>query len=125
MGEPGFWTIAIMAVTALVLIGWDIYVAFFNRTPNEKDTISGILLGWSKRVWVLPYAFGVLGGHLFVPRTGEPFFGHVGSTGLLLVVGLAVGIVGLFSRRTDRPWPIQSPFLLVLGAVMGHLFWSQ
>jgi len=59
------WTIFFIGGTALLLIAWDVYVAFFNKTPNDRDTISGIVLGWARKHPVVPFAFGVLMGHLF------------------------------------------------------------
>ena len=44
------------------LIGWDIYVAM---TPVKGDTISEIMLTFAMSHPVIPFAFGVLFGHLF------------------------------------------------------------
>jgi len=55
-------TIAIIAIVTVGLIAWDIYVF---KTPEVGDTISEILLEWAKRNPIIPFAFGVLMGHLF------------------------------------------------------------
>lgn len=124
--SPRDWTILIMAIATVGLIGWDVYVAFFNRTPNKDDTISGILLGWSRRVWILPYAFGVLCGHLFLPGLGEIGLDRIWSVIVLLSVGLVISGLGLWiTYRRKLGWPVQAPALLLGGIAMGHLFWPQ
>jgi hypothetical protein len=60
-------TIGILVVVTALLIGWDIWVAVNNE---EGDTISEILL-WVGEHPVLPFAFGVLMGHLFWPQRKE------------------------------------------------------
>ena len=60
-------TLTLLAVSAAVLIGWDVYVAL-NDVPNDRDTISGIVLGFARRHTIVPFAFGVLMGHLFWPQ---------------------------------------------------------
>lgn len=124
--DPRIWTIIIMAVCTAILIGWDVYVVFFNRVKNDHDTISGILLGWSRSVWALPYAFGVLCGHFFLPSLCETGLSSVWSVIVLLIVGLLISGVGLWVvRHRKQGWPIQSPALLLVGIAMGHLFWPQ
>jgi len=61
-------TIWLLIGVAVLLISWDIYVAFFNKTPNSKDTISGVVLGFAQKHPVIPFAFGVLMGHFFWPQ---------------------------------------------------------
>jgi hypothetical protein len=121
----GTITTIIMSVAFAGLIGWDVYVAFFNRQPNREDTISGILLGWSKRVWILPYAFGVLGGHLFLPALFGPVVGQVFGVLVLVVSAALVTFAGIAIRDAGRRWPWQAPVLIVSGVLMGHLFWPQ
>ena len=58
------WTIVFIITATLGLIGWDIY-AFLKG--GSMVTISLVILGWSKDYPILPFAFGVLCGHLFVP----------------------------------------------------------
>lgn len=125
----GTITIALMAVCAAILIGWDIYVAFGNDTPNREDTISGILLEWSRVAWILPYAFGVLAGHLFLPVSPLSLAGCPAGlcVGILLASGLAVSGFNIWARRRGSvyPWPVQAPLLLLAGVVAGHVLWFQ
>jgi len=123
--DPRQWTILVMVVTCLWIIGWDIYVAFFNQVPNRQDTISGILLSWAERVWALPYAAGVLMGHLFCPALGGPVLGSVWSTLLLLLTGLLVAGVGRKFRQLNIGWTWQGPVLVCLGVFAGHFLWPQ
>lgn len=64
MNWPKKVTISILIAVALLLIGWDIYVAV---NKDEGDTISEIFL-WVSRHPIVPCAFGVLMGHLFWPQ---------------------------------------------------------
>jgi len=61
-------TIWLLIGTATVLVAWDVYAAFLNDTPNDRDTISGVVLGWARRHPVVPFALGVLAGHLLWPQ---------------------------------------------------------
>jgi len=65
---PRTWTIGILIAVTLLLIMWDVYVAFFNKVPNRQDTISGVVLGFAKRHPVIPFAIGVVCGHLLWPQ---------------------------------------------------------
>lgn len=58
------WTIGILVFVTAALIGWDIYVA----TQAGSATISAVVLGWAMAHPVVPFAFGVLMGHLFWPQ---------------------------------------------------------
>lgn len=61
-------TKVLMLSIAIVLIGWDIYVAA-NDIPG--DTISELTLSWAFMHPVIPFAVGVLCGHLFWPQGGS------------------------------------------------------
>ena len=119
------WTIIMMGVAVALLIVWDVYVAFFNRVSNRVDTISGITLGWSKKVWSLPFAFGVLGGHLFWPALGGPILGGVWSIPMLLAIALVISGMGWWFGRQNKGWAFQGPVLVVLGVLAGHGLWPQ
>lgn len=58
-------TIGLLLVVAVLLIVWDVYVA--NNTPTG-DTISEITLLAASKHPVIPFAFGVICGHLFWPQ---------------------------------------------------------
>lgn len=63
-------TLTMLALVTLLLIAWDVYVAF-NETRG--DTISECFL-WLSAHPALPFAFGILAGHLAWPqylRKGE------------------------------------------------------
>lgn len=64
LGTPTkFKTVWILAVVCAILIGWDVYAAMSTTEP----TISALTLWFSKHP-VVPFAAGVLGGHLFWPQ---------------------------------------------------------
>ena len=58
-------TISILAAVTLLLIAWDIYVA---TNKQKGDTISEVVLGFARRHPVIPFALGVLMGHLLWPQ---------------------------------------------------------
>lgn len=58
-------TISILVAAVLALIAWDVVVAM-NPTPG--DTISEITLAFAMRHPALPFAVGVVCGHLFWPQ---------------------------------------------------------
>lgn len=58
-------TIGILIACAAILIGWDIYVA---ANSSSGDTISEITLGFAQKHPVVPFALGVIMGHLFWPQ---------------------------------------------------------
>lgn len=119
------WTIVVMSIAAGCLIVWDLYAAFILPQPNEVDTISGVTLGWSKRIWAVPYAFGVLGGHLFWPRAAGMLAPWPISMSLLLGSALLVALGGWWFRLRRHGWTWQGPILLVCGVLVGHMLWPQ
>jgi uncharacterized membrane protein len=56
----------VLLACIVLLIGWDIVVAV-NKIPG--DTISEIVLGYARSSPIIPFAFGVLMGHLFWPQS--------------------------------------------------------
>lgn len=115
-------TTAVIVLCALVLIAWDVFVAFFNDVPNDQDTISGILLRWSLAFSGLPFAFGVLLGHLFVPARGVAlWWPHAALVGALVSVGLSAVL-----RAGGRKYAaVIGALALLSGGVVGHLAWPQ
>lgn len=55
-----FATVWVLGVVAAALIGWDIFI-----WAIPGGTISETLLGWATKHPIVPFAFGVLMGHLF------------------------------------------------------------
>jgi uncharacterized integral membrane protein len=60
-------TVWVILVTIALLIAWDIYAA-----TSPAGSISEVMLGWSQKYPVVPFLFGVLCGHLFVPQVPVP-----------------------------------------------------
>jgi hypothetical protein len=56
----------VIGVIVLVLIGWDVYAAFF--TKGNGDTISEVVLAAAQRRPVFSFLVGVVCGHLFWPQ---------------------------------------------------------
>lgn len=60
----------VIGVIAAILIGWDIYAAFFTR--GRGDTISEVTLALVQRRPVIAFLLGVICGHLFWPQIERP-----------------------------------------------------
>lgn len=109
----------ILILSALaILIGWNVYVAFFNKIPNRKDTISGNVMAAALKLPSVGFALGVLLGHWLWP--GKPLFGQPLSVVVLAAIGVVLTVVGLFFPV--RIVPIAWGALGILG---GHLFWPM
>lgn len=61
--KTAFQTVWILVVVSAGLIGWD----FYARTVPGA-TISELILGAARAHPVVPFLFGVLGGHFFFPQ---------------------------------------------------------
>jgi hypothetical protein len=119
-----FVTITMIITVTIVLIVWDIYVAL-NNIPNRQDTISGVLMEWSKRFIALPYISGIVVGHLFIPKSVELGVPKWAALSVLWTSVIALAIVGLLIKRDVNRWPWYAPVTLVCGLLMGHFFWPQ
>lgn len=60
-----FW---IVCAAIVLLIAWDVYVA---ANDVKGDTISELMLAFARKHPILPFALGVLFGHLFWPQGGK------------------------------------------------------
>lgn len=58
-------TVILLALIGVALIGWDIWVAFFNE--EKGDTISSVVHYYGTRSWFILVGIGVLLGHFFWP----------------------------------------------------------
>ena len=118
---------ALLASFALILLFWDVAVAF---NDVRDDTISELLRDLSHRWYTLPYIMGVIMGHLFWNRAASEmyeqkahllrFFIAVGGT---TVIFLARDIVGLFFVLPS--WPQANLVLVVTGFLVGAVWWPQ
>jgi len=112
-------TVLILMTVSLLLIAWDIYVAFFNSINNRHDTISGI---FRKSRVSLPYGWGVLAGHFWI--------GHGNTTVTVTVIPAWLGIIALFDFLANKYIEHNytkyiSLLYLIFGLMAGGLFWPQ
>lgn len=120
-GTFHYITISIIIVCAVVLIGWDIYVV---QDGIRGNTISAIIFEASLRLSALPYAFGVLMGHLFWPSRKQSLINNSARTGLY--VCLCSCLIFFVIDIINSLWLNQDfvPFSAFLaGILMGHFFW--
>jgi len=118
-------TSLILGVVAVGLIAYDIWVAFFNRIPNERDTISGRLRDWGSSVAFLPFAWGVLGAHFWL--TNETAWIAMPWAAVALVGAGACCTVGHFlARRFGFRFAGILPIVYIAaGMVLGVGLWPQ
>jgi len=102
-------TQVIVLGAVVALIGYDVWVYV---EPSPSDTISEIMLAWARLYPELPFAFGILAGHLFVP------FKRTRSIPLLGAVCVVFVLVA-------RLFPIPLAVALVAGLITGSTLWSQ
>lgn len=58
-------TLSLLALTVLLLVSWDVYVAF---NWQKGDTISEVWMWLEGHSIALPFAFGIICGHLCWPQ---------------------------------------------------------
>ncbi len=104
---------ALLALT-LGIIAWDIFLAADKR---KRNTISAMIAGASETWWIIPYAWGVLGGHWFVSKSLDVPVWLTGSS--LVVAGVVVLVLNL--KRVRLPAWVAA----AIGFVHGGLLWSQ
>ena len=63
--RPQVLVAALLLVLATLIVLFDLWVAWRGQ---GGATVSAVLSGWAKEVPLLPFAIGVLIGHLFWPR---------------------------------------------------------
>ena len=112
-------TIAIICISVVGWIAWDIWVVFFNR--ERRDSISEAIRDAGSFVGTIPFALGVLNGHFFWP--GYPVLGQPDSAILLGSIGAALAVgTGLARLWVRIPhWVMMVWVLLVI--TLGHYLW--
>lgn len=63
-------TIALLVAFTLALICWDVVAQV--TVPDSSATISRIVLGWAQQHPALPFALGVVMGHLLWSQPSQP-----------------------------------------------------
>jgi len=109
-------TIAVIIMATTILVGWDIVVAL---NDVKHDTISRVLQAWAFEFPVIPFLWGILGGHWFWPRKTA----LIGPEYSFVFVMVVVLIVLLLSPIIKNVLPM--PIWCVLGFVIGHYFWPM
>jgi hypothetical protein len=107
----------VVVAAVLGLIGYDVYVFV---EPTEGDTISEVTLSWAWSSAFVPFALGVLGGHLTWPRRASAKFRRRSALGLLIFGALLAGAD--FLGWTPDILPV---IYFVPGVLAGHWFWPQ
>jgi len=119
-------TIYIMVAATVVLISWDVFVAFFNQEPNEKDTISGIMKSAGRECAFLPYGWGVLMGHFWVWVVPEPWIPQPwAALSLVGIGGIVTGAHFFIKKRIGRFVYLPPILYLAIGIILGSGLWPQ
>lgn len=104
-----------MLLAFAAIVAYDVAMVV-NGVPG--DTISELSLGWSYRWSILPVAWGVVVGHLFIPSAAVTY--KRARLGALALVGCALFALNVYDALTIVP-----PLALVLGVLLGRLLWPQ
>lgn len=113
------YTIIVTLTLVTLLIAWDIFVAV---TPEERDTVSAVVLDWSRARTGLAWAFGALCGHLFWPSSKpRPTWADWATPFTLLSMAVLLVLVPGFANAL---FPGAAVAFLV-GFPFGRLLWPQ
>jgi hypothetical protein len=113
------------AIILVLTVGVSAYDVLPALSDPEGDTISAVLRAWSRDWIVIPYLYGVLGGHWFLGHDHAITDPHgdlyitVWTMWLMLIVSLAF-------RRAEVDVPAWGYLAcMAVGVAVGHWFWSQ
>lgn len=117
-------------IVTAIMIGFAVFYLLLEFVLNlndvDHDTSNVILLQCSKKqMFILPFAFGAIGGHLFLGTT-DPAFKMSDSMYpviLLFVIALVSIFIGWKVKFEKPKWLFT--VLLAAGVAYGHLFWSM
>lgn len=112
------WTLAIVATTLVVLIGWGLITGL---NDEDGDTISWLVGGIFARYVSAPLLFGAVGGHL-CSRKGDMGDRAVIPPLALSSLGLLADLMNVESGRPVELWPI---WPLLVGVAFGYAFWGR
>lgn len=100
-------------------IGLDIYLAV-DRLPG--NTWSEILRQWAIVTPLIPWIYGILGGHFYHPVDGlDPWIDPPGNIALLVWLTAVIGLIGVAFAKSGNPI---SPWTVVIpGFIAGALLW--
>lgn len=110
-------TIILLVVTLIIWLVYD-YFALTNETKG--DTISAILQIYSHKWITLPFAFGYMMGHWFFPMESDRGFKYT----IGYIIGLLC-ILGVMDHFRLHPGKEHTPYIVLLGIVLGHFLWPN
>jgi hypothetical protein len=113
-------TAVIIVIATVGLIVFDIVKAVDDA---PRDTLSAVILTWGFKVSFVPFFFGVLGGHFFIPsklKTALWKYIVLGS------IFLTCGLVGtLVNNLVGFQWWTHPMMMVSIGFSSGALLWPQ
>lgn len=115
-------TIIVIIAVTLLLIGYDIAV-YTNSVDNSLDTLSGRMRLWGMTTPLLPFAWGVLGGHFWGSFHAGQFIPSKAGIALLVFVAWSVIVAGIIAKNENihiSPW-----MMLIPGIIVGAVLWPQ
>lgn len=128
-------TAFVCAAGAALWLGWELVLVAGRAKGEGWETISMVLKNFALRANVLPFAWGLLGGHLFVAWDivdERPWFGGwwawVATACLLLCVDVVLALAPVPDRALWPAWArvLRYPGLWVVwGVAMGFATWPQ
>lgn len=113
-------TIGLILLSASLLIGWDIVAAV---SPEQGDTISELIQKTGTNWLALPFAFGALMGHFFLPRRKMPTFVQY-WLGFGALTGITLGLF-VFKAFASKLFFNHTLVALLVGVPVGSALWPQ
>lgn len=120
----------IMIGLAVFYVGMEIVLNFDNQDNNTSNIF---LLEWSKGKYIfIPFGLGAVLGHLFLGHHTNlfpnRFFDSIPNEILVVMVLLLISgflfLIGFLTKKKEKTTDTLV-FLLTLGLLYGHFFWSM
>ena len=111
----------VLVVVASFLIIYDLF-PFFAK--ESGDTISEVILYYSLRCFSIPFIFGMLCGHFFVPRDGhypKPYI-LIPTWAAIILLDVSTYVWHIQILMTAHTYPA---IALFIGIPAGILIWPQ
>ena len=111
-------TIIIIIVSAVIIIGWDIFVYI---KAGSIATESNIIKDWNNVIQFISYAYGVIGGHWFINN----HYGSAQRWKIFTMIGISISMLILSVVFYFAKIYIPSDIFLLVGYFVGKYLWYQ
>lgn len=121
----GHIIVAVSTLLAIAIVG--IYEIIANFNQEQDDNLNFIMYEWSRKYYSITFAWGVIGGHLFL---GSPNVNITNNRSMAIIAVLTLVPLLIDLSRKLRKTPISIPTnkriaSLALGLLVGHFIWTM